>query len=118
MHTANTMASAIEALGMSLPGSSSQDAVSIDKQEDCKKIGNAINNLLEKISSLRHHDERGFRKCYPCCNRLGWINQCRPHLLAMASVEIPLNIDDFEEIGKTSPLLVDQGPQDISLCLS
>ena len=44
MYTANTMASAIEALGMSLPGSSSQDAVSPDKQEDCRKIGNAINN--------------------------------------------------------------------------
>ena len=49
MYTANTMASAIEALGMSLPGSSSQDAVSDDKKNDCINTGSAIRNLLEKL---------------------------------------------------------------------
>ena len=112
MYTANTMASAIEALGMSLPGSSSQDAVSTDKQEDCKKIGNAINNLLEKdIKPTDIMTREAFENAIRVVIALGGSTNAVLHLLAMAkSVDIPLNIDDFEEIGKTSPLLADLRP--------
>ena len=112
MYTANTMASAIEALGMSLPGSSSQDAVSPDKQEDCRKIGNAINNLLEKdIKPTDIMTREAFENAIRVVIALGGSTNAVLHLLAMAkSVEIPLSIDDFEEIGKTSPLLADLRP--------
>ena len=83
MYTANTMASAIEALGMSLPGSSSQDAISKEKKLDCKSIGRAIDNLLEK--DIKPSD-------------------------IMTSINVELNIDDFEKIGKKSPLLADLRP--------
>ena len=107
MYTANTMASAIEALGMSLPGSSSQDAVSTDKQEDCKKIGNAINNLLEKdIKPTDIMTREAFENAIRVVIALGGSTNAVLHLLAMAkSVEIPLSIDDFEEIGKTLSLI-------------
>ena len=112
MYTANTMASAIEALGMSLPGSSSQDAVSTDKQEDCRKIGSAINNLLEKdIKPTDIMTREAFENAIRVVIALGGSTNAVLHLLAMAkSVDIPLNIDDFEEIGKTSPLLADLRP--------
>ena len=112
MYTANTMASAIEALGMSLPGSSSQDAVSDDKKEDCKKIGSAINNLLEKdIKPSDIMTRQAFENAIRVVIALGGSTNAVLHLLAMAkSIDVPLKIEDFEEIGKTSPLLADLRP--------
>ena len=85
MYTANTMASAIEALGMSLPGSSSQDAVSKDKKEDCRKIGNAINNLLEKdIKPTDIMTREAFENAIRVVIALGGSTNAVLHLLAMA----------------------------------
>ena len=112
MYTANTMASAIEALGMSLPGSSSQDAVSNDKKGDCKKIGLAINNLLEKdIKPSDIMTRKAFENAIRVIIALGGSTNAVLHLIAMAkSIDVPLCIDDFEEIGKKSPLLADLRP--------
>lgn len=112
MYTANTMASAIEALGMSLPGSSSQDAVSKEKKLDCESIGPAINNLLEKdIKPTDIMTRKAFENAIRVVIALGGSTNAVLHLLAMArSVDIPLEIEDFEEIGKTSPLLADLRP--------
>jgi dihydroxy-acid dehydratase len=112
MYTANTMASAIEALGMSLPGSSSQDAVSDEKILDCENIGPAINNLLEKdIKPSDIMTRKAFENSIRVVIALGGSTNAVLHLLAMArSINVPLKIEDFEEIGKTSPLLADLRP--------
>ena len=112
MYTANTMASAIEAMGMSLPGSSSQDAVSKEKEQDCKDIGSAIDILLEKdIKPSDIMTEAAFENAIRVVIALGGSTNAVLHLLAMAkSIEVPLSIDDFEKIGKSSPLLADLRP--------
>jgi dihydroxy-acid dehydratase len=72
MYTANTMASAIEALGMSLPNSSSNPALSEEKQKECDAIGEAIKLLLEKdIKPKDIMTRKAFRKCDHCCNGVG-----------------------------------------------
>ena len=112
MYTANTMACAIEALGMSLPGSSSQDAVSDEKKVDCKKIGAAINHLLEKdIKPSDIMTRKAFENAIRVIIALGGSTNAVLHLLAMAhTVGVPLKIEDFEQIGKTSPVLADLRP--------
>ncbi len=112
MYTANTMASAIEALGMSLPGSSSQDAVSEAKKIDCKKIGTAMNYLLEKdIKPSDIMTKAAFENSIRVIIALGGSTNAVLHLLAMAhTVNVPLAIDDFEELGKDSPVLADLRP--------
>ena len=112
MYTANTMASAIEALGMSLPGSSSQDAISKEKKIDCKSIGKAIDNLLEKdIKPSDIMTRKAFENAIRVIIALGGSTNAVLHLIAMAkSINVELDIDDFEKIGKKSPLLADLRP--------
>ena len=112
MYTANTMASAIEALGMSLPGSSSQDAVSISKNNDCIAAGKAIINLLEK--DLKPSDimtKEAFENAITVVIALGGSTNAVLHLLAMAhAIGVQLNLDDFTRIGKVTPVLADLKP--------
>ena len=112
MYTANTMASAIEALGMSLPGSSSQDAVSKSKNEDCISAGIAIMNLLEK--DLKPSDimtKEAFENAITVVIALGGSTNAVLHLLAMAhAVGVELQLDDFTKIGKVTPVLADLKP--------
>ena len=112
MYTANTMASAIEALGMSLPGSSSQDAVSKSKNEDCITAGKAIMNLLEK--DLKPSDimtKEAFENAITIVIALGGSTNAVLHLLAMAhAVGVELHLDDFTRIGKVTPVLADLKP--------
>ena len=112
MYTANTMASAIEALGMSLPGSSSQDAVSKSKNEDCITAGKAIMNLLEK--DLKPSDimtKEAFENAITVVIALGGSTNAVLHLLAMAhAVDVELQLDDFTKIGKVTPVLADLKP--------
>jgi dihydroxy-acid dehydratase len=112
MYTANTMASAIEALGMSLPGSSSQDAVSKSKNEDCITAGIAIMNLLEK--DLKPSDimtKEAFKNAITVVIALGGSTNAVLHLLAMAhAVGVELQLDDFTKIGKVTPVLADLKP--------
>ena len=85
MYTANTMASAIEALGMSLPGSSSQDAVSDDKKNDCINTGRAIENLLEKdIKPSDIMTKEAFENAITVVIALGGSTNAVLHLIAMA----------------------------------
>ena len=112
MYTANTMASAIEALGMSLPGSSSQDAVSKSKNEDCITAGRAIMNLLEK--DLKPSDimtMEAFQNAITVVIALGGSTNAVLHLLAMAhAIGVELHLDDFTKIGKVTPVLADLKP--------
>ncbi len=112
MYTANTMASAIEALGMSLPGSSSQDAVSDEKKIDCKNIGAAINHLLEKdIKPSDIMTRNAFENAIRVIIALGGSTNAVLHLLAMAhAVGVELHLDDFTRIGKVTPVLADLKP--------
>ena len=112
MYTANTMASAIEALGMSLPNSSAQAAVSEDKMRDCFDSGAAVLNMIQK--GIRPRDimtRKAFENAITVVIALGGSTNAVLHLLAMAhAAEVPLSIDDFTEIGKRVPLLADLKP--------
>ena len=112
MYTANTMASAIEALGMSLPGSSSQDAISKSKNEDCVTAGKAIMNLLEK--DLKPSDImtlEAFQNAITVVIALGGSTNAVLHLLAMAhAIGVELHLDDFTKIGKVTPVVADLKP--------
>lgn len=112
MYTANTMASAIEALGMSLPGSSSQDAISDDKSVDCQRAGAAVMALLEKDLCPRDIMTReAFENAITVVIALGGSTNAVLHLLAMAhAVDVPLDIDDFSRIGARVPVLADLRP--------
>ena len=112
MYTANTMASAIEALGMSLPGSSSQDANSGDKENDCAKAGEAIMNLLEKdIKPSDIMTKNAFENAITMVISLGGSTNAVLHLLAMAhSIGEDLELDDFTRIGKKTPVMADLKP--------
>ena len=112
MYTANTMASAIEALGMSLPGSSSQDAISEDKQKDCLNSGTAIMNLLEKdIKPSDIMTKKAFENAITIVISLGGSTNAVLHLLAMAhSIGVDLHLDDFTRIGKKTPVMADLKP--------
>jgi dihydroxy-acid dehydratase len=112
MYTANTMACAIEALGMSLPNSSAQAAISKDKVEDCHRAGAAVVNLLAK--GIRPRDimtRKAFENAITVVTALGGSTNAVLHLLAMAqAAEVKLVIDDFTKIGKRVPVLADLKP--------
>ena len=112
MYTANTMASSIEALGMSLPGSSSQDAVSNDKKQDCQDAGAAIKNLLDlDIKPSDIMTKKAFENSIAVVIALGGSTNAVLHLLAMAhSIGVDLDLDDFTRIGKVTPVLADIKP--------
>jgi dihydroxy-acid dehydratase len=112
MYTANTMASAIEALGMSLPGSSSQDAVSQEKKSDCQNAGAAIANLLDlDIKPSDIMTKKAFENSIAVTIALGGSTNAVLHLLAMAhSIGVDLELSDFTRIGKKIPVLADIKP--------
>lgn len=112
MYTANTMASAIEALGMSLPYNSSIPANHADKQMDCERIGKAIRKVLEL--DLKPRDimtRKSFENAITLITVLGGSTNAVLHLLAIArSVEVELTIDDFQRISDKTPFLADLKP--------
>jgi dihydroxy-acid dehydratase len=112
MYTANTMASAIEALGMSLPNSSAQDAVSAAKADDCRRAGAAVLNLIKRgIRPLDIMTREAFENAITVVIALGGSTNAVLHLLAMAySAGVKLGIDDFTRIGKRVPVLADLKP--------
>lgn len=112
MYTANTMASAIEALGMSLPNSSAQDAISQDKTDDCLRAGEAIMHLIENdIKPSDIMTKAAFENAIKVVIALGGSTNAVLHLLAMAStIEVELELDDFTRVGKVTPLLADLRP--------
>jgi len=112
MYTANTMASAIEALGMSLPNSSSQDAISEEKNSDCLRAGEAVVNLLKKdIKPSDIMTKKAFENAITLIITLGGSTNAVLHLIAMAdAIDVDLNIDDFTRIGAKVPVLADLKP--------
>jgi len=112
MYTANTMASAIEAMGMSLPNSSAQDAVSSQKREDCQRAGAAVVNLIRRnITPRRILSRKSFENAITVVIALGGSTNAVLHLLAIASsAGVKLKIDDFTRIGKRVPVLADLRP--------
>ena len=112
MYTANTMSSAIEALGMSLPDSSAQLAISEDKKLDAKDAGAAVVNLIEKDIKPRDiMTRKAFENAITVVITLGGSTNAVLHLLAMAhAADVELSLDDFTEIGKSVPLLCDLKP--------
>jgi dihydroxy-acid dehydratase len=112
MYTANSMASAIEALGMSLPNSSAQLAVSKDKLLDAHKAGNTVIELVNKDIKPRDiMTLEAFENAITTVIALGGSTNAVLHLLAIAhSAEVPLAIDDFSRLGKNVPVLCDLRP--------
>jgi dihydroxy-acid dehydratase len=112
MYTANTMASAIEALGMSLPNSSAQDAISTEKVDDCLRAGEAIMELLRKdIKPSDIMTLAAFENAIKVVIVLGGSTNAVLHLLAIAhTIGVDLNLDDFTRIGKDTPVLADLRP--------
>ncbi|HIE00410.1 MAG TPA: dihydroxy-acid dehydratase [Thiotrichaceae bacterium] len=112
MYTANTMASAIEALGMSLPYSSSTPAEYPGKLEECFQAGAAIRNLLEKDIKPRDIMTRAaFENAMVIVMALGGSTNAVLHLIAMAkSVELELTLDDFQKVSERVPFLADLKP--------
>lgn len=112
MYTANTMASAIEALGMSLPNSSSNPALSAEKQKECEAAGAAIKILLEKnITPKDIMTKKAFENAITVIMVLGGSTNAVLHLIAMAkSVDVDLTQDDFQRISDKIPVLADFKP--------
>ena len=112
MYTANTMASAIEAMGMSLPNSSAQAAVSSHKMQDCRDAGAAVLNLLQKgIRPLDIMTRKAFENAITVVIALGGSTNAVLHLLSIAhAAGVKLSIDDFTKIGKRVPVLADLKP--------
>jgi dihydroxy-acid dehydratase len=112
MYTANTMASAVEALGMSLPGSSSQDAISSDKKSDCRDAGKAIINLLNHdIKPSDIMTKEAFENAIAVVIALGGSTNAVLHIIAMAdAIGVEICLDDFTRIGKKTPVLADLKP--------
>ncbi|MDI5932744.1 dihydroxy-acid dehydratase [Halomonas kalidii] len=112
MYTANTMASAIEALGMSLPGSSAQNAVSQAKRDDCEAAGAAVLELLERdIKPSDIMTREAFENAITVVIALGGSTNAVLHLIAMAStIGVELSLDDFTALGKRVPVLADLRP--------
>ncbi len=112
MYTANTMASAIEALGMSLPYSSSNPAVSQDKLQECEDAGKAIRILLEKdIKPKDIMTRKAFENAITIVAVLAGSTNAVMHLIAMAhSVDIEITLDDFQAISDKTPVLADLKP--------
>ena len=112
MYTANTMASAIEALGMSLPNSSAQEAISGQKRNDCERAGAAVVNLINLGITPRHIlTRKAFENAITVVIALGGSTNAVLHLLAVASsANVSLKLDDFTRIGKRVPVLADLRP--------
>ena len=112
MYTANTLASAVEALGMSLPYSSSNPATSEEKQQECLRAGSAIRTLLEKdIKPSDIMTRKAFENAMVVVTALGGSTNATLHLLAMAhSIGIDLKLSDFQEISNRIPLIADLKP--------
>jgi dihydroxy-acid dehydratase len=112
MYTANTMASAIEALGMSLPNSSAQEAVSNQKREDCARAGEAVVNLVRR--GIRPSDimtRKAFENAIVVAIALGGSTNAVLHLLAIAhAMRVKLRLADFTRIGRKVPVLADLRP--------
>jgi dihydroxy-acid dehydratase len=112
MYTANTMASAIEALGMSLPNSSAQAAVSKEKTVDCETAGAAVLNLIQRgIKPRDIMTKEAFENAMTLVIALGGSTNAVMHLIAMAHCAgVKLSIDDWTRIGKRVPVLADLKP--------
>jgi dihydroxy-acid dehydratase len=112
MYTANTMASAIEALGMSLPNSSAQEAVSRNKLQDCRDAGKAVVKLVKAgITPSQIMTRAAFENAIAVVIALSGSTNAVLHLLAMAhAANVPLELDDFTRIGKRVPVLADLKP--------
>jgi dihydroxy-acid dehydratase len=112
MYTANTMASAIEALGMSLPNSSAQNAVSPAKMDDCRRAGACVVEMLRQgIRPLDILTKNAFENAITVVVALGGSTNAVLHLLAIAhAAKVKLSIDDFTRIGKRVPVLADLKP--------
>ena len=112
MYTANTMASAIEALGLSLPNSSAQEAVGDAKAEDCRRAGAAVMNLLAKgIKPSDILTREAFENAITVTIALGGSTNAVLHMLGIADAAgVPLELDDFNRIGKRVPVLADVKP--------
>ena len=112
MYTANTMASAIEAMGMSLPYSSSIPAEDVEKEEECLRAGQAILQLLEKdIKPKDIMTRAAFENAMVLVMALGGSTNAVLHLVAMAkAVDIPLSIDDFQAVSDRVPFIADLKP--------
>lgn len=112
MYTANTMASAIEALGMALPYSASNPALSNDKKEECKRVGETMRMLLQK--DLKPRDImtfKSFENAITVVMALGGSTNAVLHLIAMAkAVDLKLTQEDFQRISDKTPLLADLKP--------
>ena len=112
MYTANTMASAIEAMGMSLPDSSAQAAISAGKKKDCRQAGEALMHLVKKgITPKQIMTKKAFENAMTVAIALGGSTNLVLHLLAMAhSIGVKLTLDDFTRVGKRVPMLADLKP--------
>lgn len=112
MYTANTMASAIEALGMSLPNSSAQEAVSQQKRDDCARAGKAVVDLVRRGIKPGHIMTRqAFENAIVVTIALGGSTNAVLHLMAIASaMEVKLSLDDFTRVGRKVPVLADLRP--------
>ncbi len=112
MYTANTMASAIEALGLSLPNSSAQEAVSATKLEDCRRAGEAVVRLVKAGIRPSHIlTRKAFENAITVVIALGGSTTAVLHLLAIAhAARVRLTLDDFTRIGKRVPVLADVKP--------
>jgi len=112
MYTANTMASAAEAMGMTLPGSSSTPADSQEKIQECINSGAAIRNLLEKDIKPRDiMTAAAFKNAVTLTMALGGSTNAVLHLIAIAhAVDVPLTIDDFQKISDQIPFIADMKP--------
>jgi len=112
MYTANTMASAMEALGLSLPGSSAQNAISQDKKQDSYNAGAAVRNLIKlglKPSDMLSRE--AFDNAITITIALEGSTNAVLHLIAIAhAANIPLSLDDFSRVGKRVPVLADMRP--------
>jgi dihydroxy-acid dehydratase len=112
MYTANTMASAIEALGLSLPNSSAQEAVSTSKRDDCRRAGAAVVELVKAgITPSRILTKKAFENAIAVTIALGGSTNAVLHLLAIAhAAKVRLGLQDFTRIGKRIPVLADVRP--------
>jgi dihydroxy-acid dehydratase len=112
MYTANTMASAIEAMGMSLANSSAQEAISKSKADDCRRAGEAVVNLIRQdIKPSDIMTKKAFENAITVVTAIGGSTNAVLHLLAMAhEADVELELDDFSRIGARVPVLADVKP--------
>ncbi len=112
MYTANTMASAIEAMGMSLPFNSSIPAASLEKQAECLRVGAAVHHLLQKDIKPRDiMTRKAFENAVTVITALGGSTNAVLHMIAIArAAQVEFHIDDFQKIGDRTPFIADLKP--------